>query len=161
MGGVILGTCILVETHIKLWWSLNQQSKFISFLNLVGLETKQTSIEDPFTTLKHVIETEAKMSATWQTPFSLPFFEYGNCCILIPVSVRFVPDGSIYNTSALVTGVDNGLTPNRHQAIIWTNDGIVHWHNCLSIGVDGLKATIAFKRITLHPDLVDIWAHVD
>ena len=51
----MFGTCILVETHIKLWQSLNQQSKFIRvFFNLVGLETKQTSIEDPFTTLKHV-----------------------------------------------------------------------------------------------------------
>ena len=24
-------------------------------------------------------------------------------------------------------GLDNGLTPNRWQAIIWTNDVIVHW----------------------------------
>ena len=25
-------------------------------------------------------------------------------------------------------GSDNGLVPNRWQAIIWTNDGIVYWH---------------------------------
>ena len=23
---------------------------------------------------------------------------------------------------------DNGLEPNRLQAIIWTNDGLVYWH---------------------------------
>ena len=35
-----------------------------------------------------------------------------NVCILIEISLKCVPIGS-----------DNGLPPNRQQAIIWTNDG--------------------------------------
>ena len=29
-------------------------------------------------------------------------------------------------------GFNNGLALNRWQAIIWTNDGIVHWHICIT-----------------------------
>ena len=43
-----------------------------------------------------------------------------NVWILIEISLKFVPKGSIDNIS---TGSDNGLAPTRRQAIIWTNDG--------------------------------------
>ena len=33
--------------------------------------------------------------------------------------------GSNWQQSSI--GSDNGLVPNRQQAIIWTNDGLVHW----------------------------------
>ena len=29
-------------------------------------------------------------------------------------------------------GSDNGLAPNRRQAIIWTNDGLVYWRICVT-----------------------------
>ena len=32
-------------------------------------------------------------------------------------------------------GSDDGLEPNRQQAIIWTNDGIVHWQIYASLSV--------------------------
>ena len=31
-----------------------------------------------------------------------------------------------------ITGSGNGLSPNSRQAIIWTNDGIVYWHICVT-----------------------------
>ena len=30
----------------------------------------------------------------------------------------------------IIIGSDNGLAPNRRQAIIWTNDSLVNWHIC-------------------------------
>ena len=35
---------------------------------------------------------------------------------------------------------DNGLAPNRQQAIIWTNDGIVYWRTYASLSLDGLRS---------------------
>ena len=45
-----------------------------------------------------------------------------NLCVLTRISLKFVPKGW-YQTSI---GSDNGLAPNRWQAIIWTNDGLVY-----------------------------------
>ena len=39
-------------------------------------------------------------------------------CILIKMSLKFVPKGPIDNDPALLFGLDNGLAPNRRQAII-------------------------------------------
>ena len=30
-------------------------------------------------------------------------------------------------------GSDNGLAPNRRQAIIWTNDGLIYWNIYVSL----------------------------
>ena len=35
-------------------------------------------------------------------------------------------------------GSDNGFSPNRREAIIWTNDGIVHWRIYASLGLNEL-----------------------
>ena len=35
-------------------------------------------------------------------------------------------------------GFDNGLTPNRRQAIIWTNADPIHWRIYVSLGGDEL-----------------------
>ena len=32
-------------------------------------------------------------------------------------------------------GSDNGLAPNRRQAIIWTNVGMLYWHIYVSLGL--------------------------
>ena len=47
-------------------------------------------------------------------------------CILIKISLRFVPKGPIDNNPAF--GLDNGLAPTRRQAIIWTNVEPIYWH---------------------------------
>ena len=39
------------------------------------------------------------------------------------------------NWRYVIIGPDNGLAPNRRQAIIWTNDGLFHWcitHICVT-----------------------------
>ena len=56
-----------------------------------------------------------------------------NFCILIKISLQFVPGSSIDNNPA---GLDNGLAPNRWQAIIWTNADPIHWHIFVALGGD-------------------------
>ena len=46
-----------------------------------------------------------------------------NIWISMKISLKFVPKGPIDNMPA-TTGLDNGLVPNRRQAIIWTNDDL-------------------------------------
>ena len=56
-----------------------------------------------------------------------------NLCILIQTSLK----GPIDKKSALFQ--TNGLVPNMHQAIIWTNVGLVYWSIYTSLGVNVLK----------------------
>ena len=49
-------------------------------------------------------------------------FFYESWCILIEISLKFLPKGPINNS----IGSDNGLVLNRSQAIIWTKDGLVY-----------------------------------
>ena len=58
-------------------------------------------------------------------------------CILIKISLKCVPKGPINNKPSI--GLDNGLAPNRRQAIIWTNDNPIHWRICAAQGVDELS----------------------
>ena len=37
-------------------------------------------------------------------------------------------------------GLDNGLAPNRRQAIIWTNADLIHWRIYATLGEDELMA---------------------
>ena len=46
-------------------------------------------------------------------------------CILIKISLTFVPKWSNWQSSSI--GLDNGLAPNRRQAIIWTNADPINW----------------------------------
>ena len=45
--------------------------------------------------------------------------------ILIKISLKFVPEDPIDKTPNF--GLDNGLAPNRRQAIIWINADPIHW----------------------------------
>ena len=48
-----------------------------------------------------------------------------NYCILIQISLKFIPKCPINNKPALVQII--GLVANRQKAIIWTNNGLVYW----------------------------------
>ena len=50
--------------------------------------------------------------------------------IAIEISLKFVPRGPIDNMLALIHIM---TWPNRRQAIIWTNDGLVYWRICASL----------------------------
>ena len=39
----------------------------------------------------------------------------------------------------VMTSLDNGLAPNRPQAISWSNDGLVYWRIYVSPGLNKLK----------------------
>ena len=56
-------------------------------------------------------------------------------CILIEISLKFVLEGSIENKENL----DNGLAPNRRQAIIWTNADSINWRIYVALGGDELR----------------------
>ena len=45
-------------------------------------------------------------------------------CILITMSLKFIPKGPIDNNPTF--GLDNGLAPNRRKCIIWTNADLTH-----------------------------------
>ena len=53
---------------------------------------------------------------------------------LLKIESKFVPHGSIN-----IIDPDNGLTPVRRQAIMWTNDGLVYWFIYVSLGLGGLN----------------------
>ena len=60
-----------------------------------------------------------------------------NFCILIKKkSLKFVLNAPIDNNPAFL---DNGLAPNRWQAIIWTNADLIHWRIYVTLGGDELK----------------------
>ena len=56
------------------------------------------------------------MDAISQTIFSDAFSRMKKKCILIEISLQFVPKGPIGKQPNI--GLDNGLAPNRRQAII-------------------------------------------
>ena len=56
--------------------------------------------------------------------------------ILIEISLEFVPKGLIEFKPSI--GLDNGLAPNRRQAIIWTNADPILWHIYVALGEDEL-----------------------
>ena len=64
-------------------------------------------------------------------------FSNENACKVIQFSLMFVLNGSINNKWSII-GTDNGLAPNRRQAIIWTIDGIVYWRIYVSPGLNVL-----------------------
>ena len=77
-----------------------------------------------------------------------------NVIISIKISVTFVPKALINKYSSI--GSDNGLEPNRPQAIIWTNDGLVYWGIYASLGLNEwqngrMKSEILPTTWTLKP----------
>ena len=61
-------------------------------------------------------------------------------CILIKLSLKFVPKGPI--VIRLSFGLDNGLAPNRRQAILWTNAATIHWRIHAAPGGDEKNAPV-------------------
>ena len=83
--------------------------------------------------------------------------------IPIPISLKFVPDGPIDNNQAFV--LDNGLAPNRQQAIIWTNADPVHWRIYVALGGDELMivGVISMSMAKCKKDVTPVryqWSYV-
>ena len=60
----------------------------------------------------------------------------------IKISLKFVSKCPIDNNPALVS--DNGLAPNRRQAIIGTNVDPIHWRTYAALGGDELASPTNF-----------------
>ena len=67
----------------------------------------------------------------------------------IRISLKFVPKRPIDNS----IGLDNGLTPNRRQAIIWTNADPINWRIYAALGGGGLNNNFGTIKI-----ISDLWA---
>ena len=65
-------------------------------------------------------------------------FLYENCCNLIQIALKLVPDVS-----------DNGLAPNRQQAIILTNDGTGYFKIYAWLGLNELNCPDAWTQSSL------------
>ena len=50
-----------------------------------------------------------------------------------------------FHWSLFSIGSDNGLAPNRRQAIIWTNDDPVKWRIYASLGLNELIETYDYS----------------
>ena len=44
--------------------------------------------------------------------------------VFIQIPLKFIPKSPTEKIDS-----DNGLAPNRQQAIIWTHNDLVYWHN--------------------------------
>ena len=75
--------------------------------------------------------------------FQMHFHEW-KFGISVTISPKFVPKGLIDNNPGRV-GLDNGLVPNRRQAIIWTNADPIHWRIYAALRGDELTANLVFK----------------
>ena len=69
------------------------------------------------------------MATILQTIFSDAFSWMKIFIIFTKISLKFVPQ-----LTKLSIGLDNGLAPNRRQAIIWTNAGLIYWRIYAALG---------------------------
>ena len=55
---------------------------------------------------------------------------------------------------------DNGLSPNRWQYFIWTNDGIIYWRHYVSLGLNESTKLFDIEAIsnTSCPDVLSIFS---
>ena len=65
------------------------------------------------------------------------------------MSSKFVPNGLIdYNPEFVL---HNSLAPDRQQAIIWTNDGQIHWYIYASLALSELTIVIICRwKLEIH-----------
>ena len=68
------------------------------------------------------------------------------------ISLNVVPNGSIKNEWSSI-GSERGLAPNRWQAIIWSDDGLVYWPIHASSDLDVLRRISIIHLKMTHTDL--------
>ena len=83
-----------------------------------------------------------------------PTSSHENCCILTDISLKFLPESSINNKSALVQMM---AWHRREQASIWTNEGPIYWHIYASPSLNEFKVN---PKIQSHGFIYPIiWHH--
>ena len=69
-----------------------------------------------------------------------------NVCIMLKISLKFVLSEA--NRQHPSIGLDNGLAPNRRQAINWTNADPIHWRIYAALGGDELmESTSQYNNV--------------
>ena len=77
-----------------------------------------------------------KMASILQTTLLNIFFKWKY------MNFQLSFDWSLFLNIQLTICSDNGLAPIRRQAIIWSNDGLVYWCICASLGLNKLTMTM-------------------
>ena len=67
--------------------------------------------------------------------------------ILIEISLKCVPTGPIDNEQWTSIGLNDGLAPDRRQAIIWNNVDSIHWRIYEALGGDELIVSVAIAQV--------------
>ena len=86
-----------------------------------------------------------KMATISQTTFSDAFSGMQSFVSLIKISLKFVPGVQLTITQHI--GLDNGLAPNRQQAIIWTNADPIHWRIYAALRGDELTPESSLRYV--------------
>ena len=84
------------------------------------------------------------MDTISETPFS-DAFSKRKLLYFIQISLNFYPQGCNYPNASM--DPDDGLAPNRWQAIILTNDGLVNWRIYASLGLSMLQNIVFSSAI--------------
>ena len=62
---------------------------------------------------------------------------------------------SLFLMVKLTIGLDNGMAPNRRQAIIWTNADPVHSRICAALGPDELTSALRWEQLNDKTQIFD------
>ena len=86
-----------------------------------------------------------KLATVLQIILSEAFREW-KFCILIKISLKCVAKGPNWKTEKQPSiGLDNGLAPNRRQAIIWNNADLIDWRIYATLGGDKLLNNVGME----------------
>ena len=125
-----------VRIFEKIDHSIMAQNKLLfAFGFVVVKSTDFVNSQHAFTCILYHIEAETRWPTFSRWIFKWIFFTE-NCCILIQITLKYIPKGPL---TIIQHYLDNGLTPNRRQAIIWNNDCLAWWCIYASLGLDRLR----------------------
>ena len=138
-----LGAKQIISHYLSQWWpSLLVQISLITWSRWVNsLRPRQNVFQFADDIFKHI---------------SLN----GNFWIWNKISLKYVSLGGNWQFGSI--GSDNGLVPNRHQAIIWNNDGMFYWciyaPPCLNeLTLQILDLCLLFTMLTDAQTCLSVW----
>ena len=94
------------------------------------------------------------MAVIFRRHFQKHFREWKVLVFVIRISLKFVPKRPIDNN----IGLDNGLTPHRRQAIIWTNADPINWRIYAALGGGGWGRGGVNNNFGTIKIISDLWA---
>ena len=127
---VVLSVAVTLATPLAPIW----------FLVNVSHNKLNSSPLDKLTAISQTIISDAY---SWMKSFVFCLKFHRSLFLRVPLTITSI-------------GLDNGLTPNRRQAIIWTNADSIHWRIYAALGRDGFitgleKISMAQRKTVVTP----------